>query len=382
MKKQPVILLGTGLFSVLIATLLLVSCSEKKHEPEPIPEVEASITYTVESSQPEFTASSANTITITNGNITQLTFNVLSSPSLATLEDKGALLSISEVLSKRKLADNKNHQVFVVSLPKVTVTTTYTCRLFNGKKSVPLTIEQQVLAKPKTRAKLPIDYVAEYNLTSEGNFATTHDATKSGYFRWKDLSKLTLPEGYHIPSVYEWYGIFPNDYKYLTFDKAYSALNVEETVEVNGKKYSFHADYKGLGNGTAYSIKCKGDESKFTSACRYRVVGLSKNNPNAYLEVTVRPIEQNSNTTIEDIASDLFWNSNSEGDVIRIFPAIGLTEKLPQTEIVQLGLFGYYWSLTAKNPEYSFEFGFSSKYANVDYYSIDYGFGIRPFASK
>lgn len=148
--------------------------------------------------------------------------------------------------------------------------------------------------------KVPLAYVAEYNLTggtqystrpfsptgaqNETNlrFATSHQTNQSGYFNWYVCTGESHPtynpggnkklftdaffttgagKGHHLPSYWEWTGIF--SYKFnAAYGHSTNTLSItnpqqqsNEAVDIGGVKNTFKSDYYSTGNGIGYALR-------------------------------------------------------------------------------------------------------------------------------
>ncbi|MDN4754458.1 PL29 family lyase N-terminal domain-containing protein [Porphyromonadaceae bacterium W3.11] len=109
---------------------------------------------------------------------------------------------------------------------------------------------------PVKRPILAIDYVADYNVNSDGTgFTTSHANNMSGYFNWNDaMAKFGIDkeftvngQTYHIPSQDEWCGIVPeyNGGKNIRFDTPTTTLNYTEKISIGGAPVkTYKSDYK------------------------------------------------------------------------------------------------------------------------------------------
>lgn len=291
--------------------------------------------------------------------------------------------------------------------------------------------------------KLPLDYVAEYNLAGgvqygtkpqntpttaaqtdlQLRWATNHNNDQSGYYNWYVLKGVVNSKynpagknlfddaffttgegkGYHLPSRHELTGVF----SYREAD--YSAPNnqsVNEACEFGGIKKTFAADYYSTGNGDCYALRFKqatGDPndgsplSEFPKAadnsmcCAYRYTPIgsffSDNDLTSHLKVECVYLgEAGASTAIGTISNDAWWNTHSAEIVTRIFPAAGcIYSAIPSGSgtLYNRGNYGYYWSGTESNSAYAWYayFHSDSAYAN-DSYNKNNGFPVRLFTSE
>ncbi|WP_262367887.1 hypothetical protein ACTMKN_08295 [Bacteroides pyogenes] len=255
--------------------------------------------------------------------------------------------------------------------------------------------------------KLPLDYVAEYNLAGgvqygysfsssdpagasptaaqtdpQLRWATNHNNDQSGYYNWYVLKGVTESKcnpagknlfddafftagegkGYHLPSRQELTGVFS-----FSGEANYDGPNnqsVNEACEYGGIKKTFAADYYSTGNGVCYALRFKqatGDpndgssSSEFPKAadnsmlCAYRYTRIGSfakdNNLTSQLKVDCVYLgEAGASTAIGTISNDAWWNTHSAEIVTRIFPAVGYINFAIPSGSGELGYRGYYGS--------------------------------------
>ena len=226
---------------------------------------------------------------------------------------------------------------------------------FNGQTyTLPISGSEEV-----TGPKLPLEYVAEFNIAPDGvSFVTSHANDVSGYFDWNttiakfasDKNFMIDGKKYYLPSRSEWNGIVPDGYTNFSYIERYQngenqlIADVDEVITIAGETKTYKADYLKLGEnaeqgkfyegyGTSYAIRLKSDDNTLLSAWRYEY----KTNPlplaNSTAEwpderskpkilvITARLLGPDFTGTVEDISKPEFWQSNNEKDVTRIFPA-------------------------------------------------------------
>ena len=168
----------------------------------------------------------------------------------------------------------------------------------------------------------PLQYVAEYNINRTGDgFVTNLYATNvSGY--WRAVVALAkfgnfevAGESYHLPSWEEWKGIAPT--RAISFTSTKVETDVSEPVLVAGEKIECKQDVKGTGNDVCYALRFK--ETHYRSAWKYEFV-IDRNNER-FLRITSRNVSDD--VTINDIATEAFWQQNSTRNIVRIFPFSG-----------------------------------------------------------
>ncbi|MGI6883315.1 BACON domain-containing protein, partial [Bacteroides sp. KG156] len=234
--------------------------------------------------------------------------------------------------------------------------------------------------------KLPLEYVAEFDLAGGAQYgtkpsdasptsaqtdadlrwATSHDNDQSGYYNWyvctgtydatynpstKNLFSdgFFTPghpgHGYHLPSRQEFMGVFSYSGQ-VNYGNSVNYSNINEACEFGSVKRTFGADYTSTGNGTCYALRFKqatgapiggsslGDfplatDNSMLCAYRYRRVGsLSYNGNNTdRLEVDCVYLgEASASMPITTISDDSWWSAQAviPGNVVtRVFPATG-----------------------------------------------------------
>lgn len=242
--------------------------------------------------------------------------------------------------------------------------------------------------------KLAIEYVSEYGVAEDGkSFATTHDADKLGKFPFNDAQGLFaesfLLNKYHFPTVSEWTGIFPSS-SYVLFTSDKETKDVSETIKVGSdqeeKKYK--AEYKSISKSIAYGIKFINDDNKMRTAYRYQIIDLGEDNKSARLEVTARLIGANSDITLEKVAQEDFWKTNTGKDKKRIFPAGGHQRS---SSVLNVGKQGFYLAANTysnsgfnKHKIYGLEFDKNKVEVHrsiMTGHTDKYKFTIRPFSN-
>ncbi len=262
----------------------------------------------------------------------------------------------------------------------------------------------------KQSIKLPLDYVAEYNLAGgfqygtkpqntpttaaqtdpQLRWATNHNNDQSGYYNWyvlKGVAEDTYNpagknlfndaffttgegKGYHLPSRQELTGVFSYSEESCVYGRA-NNQSVNEACEYGGIKKTFAADYysAGHGSGICYALRFKqatGEPndgsplSEFPKAadnsmlCAYRYTRIgsffSDNNLDSHLKVDCVYLgEAEASTAIGTISNDAWWNTHSAEIVTRIFPAAGVIRPASVSGSGKLdfrGEIGCYWSGT------------------------------------
>lgn len=237
------------------------------------------------------------------------------------------------------------------------------------------------------RPLLSLEFVAERNMAQDVIHFASSDANigPSGYFSWADAKdKYDVGKGftvdgvgYHLPSRYEWEGIFPMDHNstYIHSEATYSDdlnKNKKETIDVQGARNTYLADYRGgRDRKNIYGIRFQRaseqaeegfppiEDNRRRCAFRYEWV----DNPNSpvpagygtgyykMLKVTCRFLGD-AQTTLDAISTPTYWESNKQDDIVRIFPLCGYNADgtgpyvAPGYRISNKNIEGDYWSST------------------------------------
>lgn len=208
-------------------------------------------------------------------------------------------------------------------------------------------IHREAKATPAPTNRLPLEYVAEYNIDPSGTgFVKTHATNESGYFTFEDavakFSDITIAgKKYHLPSHEELMSIVPSFSMNLGSNFAIPTIvkDASETVTIKGRTVSSKNDYRGGISGVAYAVRFKGTD--FVSAWKYECTRLDNH---LVMKVTARPLKgANASIIIDDVAKPSFWTSSTEHDVVRYFPASGLIK--PGSEsVLERDVMGYFWA--------------------------------------
>ncbi|MGI6815480.1 hypothetical protein ACFX5L_11245 [Bacteroides sp. KG123] len=243
------------------------------------------------------------------------------------------------------------------------------------------------------RGKLPIEYVAEYNLagipsvkpvnklvtpgmTGGLRFADSHDNTQSGYYSFQSNSGMIdfntavfsdgtlLKDKYHLPTIEEWTGIvgYSSTGWYDTPQLVQTHL---EPVAFGNTRKTYTTEFQTPGNGIAYALRFKpatvqsqtgyppAGDSNVLCAYRYERVGdmQVEDNPTDRLTVSVVYLGPNSTETITSISNESWWQARSSETISRVFPACG---------IVDYNVFGSSYDLQARGIGGTYNSSYSS----------------------
>jgi hypothetical protein len=314
-----------------------VEWDELSHAQKVVSNFTAAATNLVEAGQ-----ENPATLTINNPAANVITLTVKGGPAGSQLvHTEGALPNGYSVnAGKVDIIEGVPTQTFKITLPQ---NKTYEKVLpFELQNALDPAIKTAFVLKHKgVRVKLPLEYMAEYNVAQDGfSFATSHDNDKAGgYFNFANaISKFAHikidNKAYHLPTPEEWLAV-AGDYALWTeqnrvrFDRNNFVPNVAERVKVNGVVADYTADYKGTGDGRlAYAVKFKGNGDTYKCAYRYEVVGNpADGNKTSRIKVTARLLGTTNPADINAVANENFWNSNNQGDVVKYLSFAGTLEE-------------------------------------------------------
>ena len=272
--------------------------------------------------------------------------------------------------------------------------------------TISATCKVYVFYNPSTRPPMALEYLAEYNLSGKKTFATTWDNNASGYFDKYSLDDA-VPEGYHIPNLYEWAGILPlntsaseriDGHHYYLNEviwplEAFNKYNWRDNFKMNGVTYRLTSDFWNYGDNTTYAVRFKSSDNKLRSAFRYQFIGPFENDEkNSRLVITqvyIGNIPQNnvnSDKFWEDI--DIMYEKGIKNNIVkRVLPMTGFKYKgAGSVELVRDGRMAEYWGgdsgyyrlriqpATESNPIY---------YTTQPFVDLtDYYNAIRPFKDE
>lgn len=219
------------------------------------------------------------------------------------------------------------------------------------QKSVPVLVNGD-------HPRIPLDYFAEYNLATGGaTFADKNDNFSSGYFTYDELASLTFPTGYRLPNGYEWAGIAPYEEPMDYAGVPGAKYGVKEVIEINGVRKWYSEDRYNTGKGVAYALRfkrcdmpalssvdqdvvCARDNDMLT-AYKYEYVPTPDVKKDYTLRITARYLGPHFSGDLSYVASEGFWNSRKQGDVVRILPAAG--QRTLTGKVAARGAQGVYW---------------------------------------
>lgn len=283
------------------------------------------------------------------------------------------------------------------------------------------------------RPKLPIEYVAPYNMMTATEMAPDNHAMNSAYFYWGAKTSTMSPEmqafkdgtalsGYHLPSVEEWMAIVP---PHLAASMLDNIIDVDGEVGVrilyrNGKhlnlgetvawgvtndhgvytydvRRKFYNDYNCPDDNAhayiGYALRFRekdGDNTyrngPYTCAYRYDRVQTNGSIGCKSMTVWVKYVGNDQNVSISTISDEGWWTSP---DFALVFPAlghIGGSGKNYPAGSYSLAHYtdnAFWWSATSVNNEWC-----SAMYYYPDYlcgngrFSSLYSFPVRLFRDR
>ena len=237
-----------------------------------------------------------------------------------------------------------------------------------------------------------LDAVAEYNIDITGTKFTTSQtnaAGNTGYFTWAEAKALTMPAGYHLPTIDEWSSILgSNDLgssasPYVCFNSNRAGKNVSLMFQIPGQtgRIVCKQEFKQVAAESAtYMIRYK-DNDTYRSAWRYSYVDSPITGEGKILKIEAVPVK--AGLTIEQLNKDYFANPKVSKYVKTIYlPATGWNYNQDGSGLGSVrGSGGDYWSATEnrsiKNTGYSLYFISSTAYFESK--SIAPYRAVRPF---
>ena len=236
-----------------------------------------------------------------------------------------------------------------------------------------------------------LNAVAEYNLDVTGTKLTdTHSNAEghTGYFTWAEAKALKMPDGYHLPTRYEWVAVLSSS----EFDPDYGsslsvALQSEQTVQIPGQTGTMTClnDFKFVRAEFAiYMIRYK-DNDTYRSAWRYSYV----DGPIAGQKVLkIESVTVKDNLTIDQLNKDYFANPKVSKYVKTIYlPTTGRDYNKNGSSSgsgSNRGDAGSYWSATEEESNSLYvSFDGTSPHAFVWPAYLQQGrYAVRPFRDK
>ena len=163
-----------------------------------------------------------------------------------------------------------------------------------------------------------LEAVAEYNIDITGTkFTTSHTnkAGNTGYFTWDEAMALTMPAGYHLPTMEEWFSVIgaefdPSNLKdiYIQFNADKVKKDVSLEVQIPGQTGTIvcKQDFKQVSAESAtYMIRYK-DNDTYRSAWSYSYVDSPIVGEGKILKIESVPVK--ATLTVEQLNKDWFAN--------------------------------------------------------------------------
>lgn len=198
--------------------------------------------------------------------------------------------------------------------------------------------------------KMPLAYLAEYNLNAEGTGFASHDNNDSGLFTIAETKtrflKTTIDgKKYHLGTTDEWYGVVPASIARVTFVNTRITKDHIEIVRAGGMRRAYTSDYRSVAaTKTVYAIRFQDPlDQSMRSAYRYKMIGTTAPGSDAYVEVKARYLGKDwSGDLVRDVAKDAFFEDPSVTYVTRRLPMSG-TVNAGEVNKSLVGERGYYW---------------------------------------
>ena len=230
-----------------------------------------------------------------------------------------------------------------------------------------------------------LEAVAEYNIDITGTKFTTsqtNEAGNTGYFTWPKAKALTMPAGYHLPTIDEWSAIFGSNFSltYVYFNQNEAKKDVSITVQIPGQSGTMSClqDVKQVSvEGATYMIRYK-DNDTYRSAWRYSYV----DGPIAGQKVLkIEAVPVKAGLTIEQLNKDWFANPKVSKYVKTIYlPTTGYGYNQDGSSSgISRGSEGIYWSATESSSSGAYNVAFVSTRAGGNESSQSSLVAVRPF---
>ena len=310
-----------------------------------------------------------------------------------------------------------NQYIFNVDLHEEQLTVTYTVAAWGAGATNAASVDFK-----NNRPKLPIEYVAPYNMQTQTSMALDNLMVNSGYFSWNEstaksggvgtpsdwskakeniqaMIKGTAVAGYHLPSKAEWcsvvapYNGSSNDsdmsgdngerIKYMNGQHTNLSETVAWGVTNNNGTYSydvnqvFYNDYNCpndaahtyIGYGLRFKELSGGNyvNGQYTCAYRYEYKSADASvGGGASLTIKVIYVGANPAITISTISDEDWWSSP---EYTLVLPACGYSHYSNGCDRVagwssEWPAYGYYWSATARNENGARDMSFWPSYVN------------------
>lgn len=280
--------------------------------------------------------------------------------------------------------------------------------------------------------KLPIEFVSEYNLAGGSGYgyvpssgstpaqsdpqlrwAINHNYDQSGYYNWyvctgtydatnNPTGKNIFMDpffisgagkGYHLPSYWEWCGVF--GYDSATFGSSINISDVNEAIEFGAVKRTFASDYFSTGNSVCYALRFKkatgkpNDNSSLTDfplasdnnmLCAFRYTWGKVATYTYALQVDCIFLGADFSGNISTISNEAWWALHSAEIVTRTLPSLSVM--LPPSSSGGSFSGSHYWSRTQSllGSNNAYHLAFAYNYCRILTGGMDWGYTVRTFA--
>ena len=231
-----------------------------------------------------------------------------------------------------------------------------------------------------------LNAVAEYNIDITGTkFTTSHTnaAGNTGYFTWAEAKALTMPAGYHLPTINEWFSILGSNYtpNYVYFNRDEAKKDVSITVQIPGQSGTISClqDVKQVSEGATYMIRYKNNDTYRSAWCYSYVDG-----PITGQKVwKIESVPVKAGLTIDQLDQDYFELPKVSKYVKTIYlPTTGYDYNGDGSSSglsIGRGSYGYFWSATEISSSHAYSVRFIVTEASIHYSDQTGRRTVRPF---
>ena len=231
-----------------------------------------------------------------------------------------------------------------------------------------------------------LNAVAEYNIDITGTKFTTsqtNEAGNTGYFTWAEAKALTMPAGYHLPTINEWFSILGSNYtpNYVYFNRDEAKKDVSITVQIPGQSGTISClpDVKQVSEGATYMIRYKNNDTYRSAWCYSYVDG-----PITGQKVwKIESVPVKAGLTIDQLDQDYFELPKVSKYVKTIYlPTTGYDYNRDGSSSglsIGRGSYGYFWSATEISSSHAYSVRFIVTEASIHYSDQTGRRTVRPF---
>ncbi|MBL6452846.1 MAG: hypothetical protein JNG44_04000 [Porphyromonas sp.] len=231
-----------------------------------------------------------------------------------------------------------------------------------------------------------LNAVAEYDIDITGTkFTTSHtnEAGNTGYFTWAEAKALTMPAGYHLPTINEWFSILGSNYtpNYVYFNRDEAKKDVSITVQIPGQSGTISClqDVKQVSEGATYMIRYKNNDTYRSAWCYSYVDG-----PITGQKVwKIESVPVKAGLTIDQLDQDYFELPKVSKYVKTIYlPTTGYDYNRDGSSSglsIGRGSYGYFWSATEISSSHAYSVRFIVTEASIHYSDQTGRRTVRPF---